>query len=260
MSTIVIDKPIGWTPLQIIQKYRQLYPEFSKVKISYAGRLDPLAHGVLLLLAGEERREREAYLALPKTYEFEMLFGIASDTYDLLGYTTHVHKNQIDLNVKIFVKLFVNSHIGKQLQAYPPYSSRTVKGKPLFWWAKNKKLHEIQIPQKEIEIFDFACLEMGQITPKALQKRVDHAISSVEGEFRQKEIAKRWEEVFSDKNIQNKNFVIAKCRIVCSSGTYIREIVNQMGKEFGCGAVAMDILRTKVGNFTLKDALHFSKS
>ena len=37
------------------------------------------------MLAGEKVHEKEKYLALDKVYEFEVLFGFATDTYDMLG-------------------------------------------------------------------------------------------------------------------------------------------------------------------------------
>ena len=53
--------------------------------MTYAGRLDPMASGVLLVLAGEETKNKDKYLGLDKEYDFEILFGFATDTYDILG-------------------------------------------------------------------------------------------------------------------------------------------------------------------------------
>src|SRR5882672_2639192 len=159
-----INKPVGLTPLEVIKKLRIAKPEFANETIGYAGRLDPLAHGVLLLMIGDTTKERAQYLALPKTYEFTLIFGLKTDTYDLLGYLAAVKINPVPKNVSLFVNTFVNSHVKKQLQEYPPYSSKTVAGKPLFWYAKNNKLSEIEIPSHEIEIFDFTFLSFGTIT------------------------------------------------------------------------------------------------
>jgi len=53
--------------------------------MTYAGRLDPLAEGLLLVLTGEECKNKEKYLGLDKEYEVDVLFGFATDTYDILG-------------------------------------------------------------------------------------------------------------------------------------------------------------------------------
>jgi len=43
------------------------------------------------------------------------------------------------------------------------------------------------------------------------------------------------------------------CKV--SSGTYIRSLVEDIGKELGCGAYMTDLRRTKVGEFNIKDAV-----
>ena len=44
-------------------------------------------------------------------------------------------------------------------------------------------------------------------------------------------------------------------RIVCSKGTYIRGLVDEIGKILGCGAHLSKLTRTRVGNFHIKDSL-----
>lgn len=251
---IALYKPVGLTPLEVINRFRLVNPEFAHEKIGYAGRLDPMAHGMLLLMIGEKTKQKDTYLSLTKTYEFEIVFGLQTDTYDLLGYLKKTNIKQPSQDVNIFVNSFVKAHVGKQLQSYPPYSSRTVNGKPLFWYAKNNKLSEITIPQHEIEIFDFVFLSAGEITLQKLQKQTLTAITSVTGDFRQNEIIKRWEELFM-KNKLNTKLPTATFRVFCSSGTYVRELAQQMGEELGCGAIAVDILRTAIGTFSIDDAI-----
>jgi tRNA pseudouridine55 synthase len=40
-----------------------------------------------------------------------------------------------------------------------------------------------------------------------------------------------------------------------SSGTYIRSLVEDIGRQLGCGAYMADLRRTRVGSFQLKDAV-----
>ena len=44
-------------------------------------------------------------------------------------------------------------------------------------------------------------------------------------------------------------------RVVCSTGTYIRSLANDIGQLLGCGAYLQALRRTKIGNFDAKDAL-----
>ena len=275
-----IYKPVGLTPLQMIENVRKKFPEYKNEKIGYAGRLDPLAHGLLLLMIGEATKERGKYLNLPKTYEFEAVFGIETDTYDLLGLLCHPELVSGSIfQTKEMLKLaqhdinaFIQNKLGKQTQPYPPYSSKTVGGKPLFWWAKNNKLLEIRIPEREIEIYDFKLLSLNAITLKDLKQHVA-TVLQVTGDFRQKEIGERWKEFFNtychpERSSAKQNgvegsfpiFQTARFTISCSSGTYVRSLVHELGKKLGCGAITLEILRTKVGDYALQDSLKLPKS
>lgn len=43
-------------------------------------------------------------------------------------------------------------------------------------------------------------------------------------------------------------------RVVCSKGTYIRSLVRDLGEKLGTGAHLAELCRTRIGNFSLKDA------
>jgi tRNA pseudouridine55 synthase len=250
---INIYKPLGLTPVQLIQKLREDRKEYQGTKIGFAGRLDPLAHGVMLLMIDEETKKRDRYLNLPKTYEFEVLFGMSTDTYDALGILQNLNLFPKPNNLKEQIKKFIHSKLGKQIQPYPPYSSIEVGGIPLYQWARENKLSEIKIPEKEIEIYNFEFLDVLEIPADEIHNRIIENINTVEGDFRQEEIVKKWN-VFFDLN-KNKQFTVAKFRINCSSGTYIRSLASELGKAIGTGAIALDIFRTKVGNYMIENSI-----
>ena len=43
--------------------------------------------------------------------------------------------------------------------------------------------------------------------------------------------------------------------VYCSSGTYVRSLANDLGKDLGTGAHLVGLRRTKSGRFTLRDAV-----
>jgi tRNA pseudouridine55 synthase len=47
---------------------------------------------------------------------------------------------------------------------------------------------------------------------------------------------------------------IVHFRVVCSTGTYIRSLAHDYGKKLGCGAYLSGLVRTRIGEFYLKDA------
>ncbi len=51
----------------------------------------------------------------------------------------------------------------------------------------------------------------------------------------------------------------AKIRVVCSKGTYIRTLIDDIGQCLGCGAAMEYLLRTRVGEFSLEEALPLNK-
>ena len=54
------------------------------------------------------------------------------------------------------------------------------------------------------------------------------------------------------KFIDKENFEIT---VLCSKGTYIRALCNDIGEALGCGAYMKELLRTQTGNFYIKDAI-----
>jgi len=52
---------------------------------------------------------------------------------------------------------------------------------------------------------------------------------------------------------------VAHFSIECSSGTYIRSLVHDMGQKFGCGAHLAEISRTAVGEFSLDQAIELDE-
>lgn len=242
---VVMNKKIGETPLQCLDRLRIEQPELADLPMTYAGRLDPMAGGVLLVLVGEECRHREDFLGLEKEYVCDILWGFETDTYDILGKVTRFAKDSGKFDFKNLPEL-LQKIVGKHQQKFPPYSSKPVKGKPLHEWARADRLDEIEIPSKEVEIMLAELLETKHISVEEAKKTINERISLVKGDFRQEEIISIWNN--SLKGIKTDLFV-SKIRIVCSTGTYIRSLVNEMGKINGAGAVVFGLCRQSVGEY-----------
>jgi len=56
------------------------------------------------------------------------------------------------------------------------------------------------------------------------------------------------------------NWPTLKIRVLSSKGTYIRSLARDMGKELGCGGYLSALVRTKVGDFTLKETTTIEKA
>lgn len=58
-------------------------------------------------------------------------------------------------------------------------------------------------------------------------------------------------------DITENNIVIMT--ILCSKGTYIRTLCNDIGEKLGCGAHMSSLLRTKTGRFYIQDSINLNE-
>ncbi len=258
-------KERGETPLDVIKRLKNENGDLKHTPMTYAGRLDPLAEGLIIVLTGDDCMKKDEYTNLNKQYEVTVLFGFATDTYDLLGIVKNQSQNsQIVRRVgapgeRVKRQQFENSDFGIQKilknftgkieQKYPPYSSRTVDGKPLWAWAREGRLDEITIPTHQVYVSNIEIINESQISKDELSIYIKNEIAKIAGDFRQEEILKSWDEVL--KNTDQENFLCVKLRIDCGSGTYVRVIAHELGEALGIGALAMHIKRTKIGDYTI---------
>jgi len=241
-------KKICETPLERLERLRVERPEFAHEVLSYAGRLDPMAEGVLLALVGSANSERDAYLDMNKEYVLDVLFGFSTDTYDVLGRimehgdASHVSKKHIEQGLTEFR--------GRFEQEYPPFSSKTVEGKSLFEWARSNMLGTIVVPHKTVQIFDISLTGVYKLSEKTLLQYIEQHVERVNGDFRQEEIMRLWHRQLRKDG--DRSFPCATIAISCSSGAYARSIAHSLGGVLGVPALALHILRTKVGQYAVE--------
>jgi tRNA pseudouridine55 synthase len=237
---ILAYKDIGETPLEVVNKFRK-----PNKKCSFAGRLDPMARGKMIILQDLECKEQDKYCGLDKVYEFEILFGFTTDTYDILGI---IEKYSPKLSEKLNININIKNYLGEFNQPYPQYSSMIVNKQPLWWWAKNNRIDEIEIPKKMINIYQIDYLGNIEIKDNLeLFRQIKNKILKLNpnnlNQFRSFEILEKWENILKNNTFKP---IIKKFRTKVSSGTYIRSLVNRIGEDIGLGAIAFDIHRTEI--------------
>lgn len=239
-------KNLGETPRECLERFRAGNPEYADVPMTYAGRLDPMAEGLLVVLSGDAVNEKETYTALPKTYVFQMLWGFETDTLDILGKITETNNSEVS---KEDVEKVLGKSVGKFEQVYPAYSSKPVSGKPLFQWAREGRLGEIEIPKHEVEVFKADFVSRRTVSSPDLLRYIVRDVSLVKGDFRQDEITSKWKEVLS-KN-ENTEFVVDTIEVEVSSGFYVRQFVSDLAHSLGTVATTFHIKRTQIGDFSV---------
>ena len=244
-NVINIYKPAGWTPVQAIERLKILCPPLHDQKVACAGRLDPMAEGVLLVLIGETLKRFDEFCGFDKEYEAEVIFGITSDSGDVMG----IVESQRAESHKVIksVEGVINNFVGELRLPVPVYSSWRVQGKSIYWWARQGRLGEIDVPMHEFTVYKAELLGIGEIVIEELKQSVMGRLEVVYGDFRQEEIKKQWERVVENRY---EPFQSVKFRIHCTSGTYVRSIVQEMGRQIGVEILLYKLIRTRVGEYT----------
>lgn len=253
---VVLEKAVGETPLSCAEAWRATRPDLEGIPLSYAGRLDPMASGKLLVLIGEECKQQADYHGLDKEYEFSVLFGIASDTHDVLG-RLQTGTDDIAIEEHEVVEV-AKSLTGSFTFPYPLFSAKTVKGKPLHMWTLEGRLNEIEIPTRTSEIFELE-VTSTEIKPRqevfalALQKvnsipEVTDLRKALGADFRRTDVRADWQDVAMDFSLPAQ-YTVAYFRCVASSGAYMRTLATIIAKELGTTGLAFHIHRTKIGHY-----------
>lgn len=243
-----VNKPVGMTNGQVMELLREKVPELRERSLSYAGRLDPMAGGVLPIVDGKETAVREQVLGLNKTYVVEFLLGIGSDSGDVLGMARVADVLKDVAKIEAVVKKV------KELSRLPapPYSSIPYQGKPLWWWAKNNRLPAV-LPQTKCSVKSINLVALGSIRLHHIVDSVVPCIRALRGDFRQNEIVAQWKELeLSNPTLELEKITL---EIECGSGTYIRAIVSWMGEQLRTRALVYSLVRTRVGEVSLKKCL-----
>jgi tRNA pseudouridine55 synthase len=259
-AVLILDKKRGETPLECLNRFKKDNPEYENEKMTYAGRLDPLASGLLLVLVGEECKNKEKYLEQDKEYELDVLFGFATDSYDVLGKVICHSREGGNPGMKVLdpvlqlddtIKEILSAFIGRFSQKYPAFSSKTIGGEPLFALAKSGGISEDEIPTKDVEIKNIELLNEKEISKSDLGKFIKDSVALVSGDFRQEEILELWSETLN--NTKQEQFKIISIKVSCTSGTYMRSLANEIGIKIGIPALALNIKRIKVGDYVSLD-------
>lgn len=254
METIrTVYKKRGETPLEALEHLRLQEHIAPEVSMTYAGRLDPMAEGLMIILIGDACREenKRKYLGLDKAYKVEILVGFDTDTHDLLGLVQNIKIDDNQKETLEKVKNETQTWIGEFEQTYPLYSSKTVSGKQLFTYGQNGE--EVKLPTHRVRIYSLSYINSRTMQKEVLKKYLDENIAKITGDFRQSEILQTWHEKLG--SMQKDEFLIVKLEVVCGSGMYVRQLVHDIGKNISIPMLMFSLKRTRVGNYTIQDML-----
>ncbi len=232
-DVFVAYKKEGETPLECLTRLKDEGFLPSADKFTYAGRLDPMAEGLIIYLRGEAIKNKHHFLSLDKEYEVEVLLGIGTDTGDILGLINSVVHGDVVFDLKN-VQSICESFVGEMEVPYPWFSSKTLKGKPLYEWAREFASEEVETeidmlneenadgesvgekntketidkdiflrPMTKLSIKNIEFLNLSLISNNNLLNNVVQRIQKINGDFRQEEILHEWDKVSIKKKSKN---------------------------------------------------------
>ena len=161
---LLINKPIGWTSFQIVNKVRWLIKsqyDLKKIKVGHAGTLDPLAEGLLILCTGKWTKKIDEFQGQDKVYSGIFHLGATTPSFDL---ETEINSRQsiehIDKNILL---KSTNKFIGDQFQIPPIYSAIKQNGKKLYEYARNGETIELKKRKINISEFKITKIELPKV-------------------------------------------------------------------------------------------------
>jgi tRNA pseudouridine55 synthase len=241
-------KRAGDTPLQALEALRARDPSLADVPMVYAGRLDPMAEGVLLVLAGDDRHALPEHLLHDKGYRATFLFGVASDTGDglgRLGFWDGGLPPPVTPPAPVAAMAAVAGLAGSHTLALPVWSSHRVRGKPLWWWARAGRQDEVDVPTRAMVVTHVSDVSHTQVRASHLSSEVCGRIARVRGVFRQAEAIADWERLAREE----RPLLAVTAHLDVRSGVYVRALANLLGERLGCGALLLALVRTRVGPY-----------
>ena len=82
---LLVDKPLGWTSFDVVNKIRYTLKKafgVKNIKVGHAGTLDPLASGLLVVCAGAETKKADTYQGEEKEYTGSFTLGACTPSFD----------------------------------------------------------------------------------------------------------------------------------------------------------------------------------
>lgn len=222
-GALIIDKPAGMTSHDVVARVRKIV---SERRVGHTGTLDPFATGVLVVLVGRATRLAQFLSGAEKEYEAEIRLGYATDTGDLTGTPMQAEHAQVQSTQSLRkedIEAATASLTGEIEQVPPMYSAKKIAGRRLYEHARRGE--EVARPPVRVTIREFALLSETDPFP-----------------------------VMNEDGSAN-----IRARIICSAGTYVRTLAEDLGKKLGIGAHLAELRRTRAGRFDLERSVRLEE-
>lgn len=215
---IVVDKPAGWTSHQVVGRLRRI---LGTRKVGHAGTLDPMATGVLLIGVGRATRLLGHLALTDKSYRATIRLGQATVTDDAEGDLIEA-RGAAGVSVDQ-VSAAVDGYRGRITQVPSAVSAIKVDG--VRSYVRVRAGEEVQLAGREVTVSRFELVNAQRAGVFGWQAGEGYSLDVLD-------------------------LVV---EVDCSSGTYIRALARDLGRDLGTGGHLTRLRRTRVGPFTLAE-------
>ena len=151
---LLIDKPLGWTSFDVVNKLRYRLKNLlndKKLKVGHAGTLDPLATGLLIVCVGKMTKQIDGFMGLPKAYTGTIRLGETTPSYDA---ETEVNATFPTEHITPSVLEGARVQFLGDIEQLPPiFSAIKQAGKPIYELARQGA--EVKVEPRKIHIHQF---------------------------------------------------------------------------------------------------------
>jgi tRNA pseudouridine55 synthase len=212
---LLVDKPGGITSHDVVAATRRLA---GTRKVGHAGTLDPMATGLLVLGVNSSTRLLTFVVGLDKEYLATIRLGEATTTDDAEGEITSTAGPGIVARLRDDeIAERIGRLTGDIVQVPSAVSAIKVDGKRAY--ALVREGVDVQLASRPVTVSEFEVLSRRSAVAASGAEVVDLAV-----------------------------------RVVCSSGTYIRALARDLGRDLDTGGHLVALRRTRIGPFSVDAA------
>jgi tRNA pseudouridine55 synthase len=214
---VVVDKPAGMTSHDVVGRCRRV---FGQRRVGHGGTLDPDATGVLLVGLGRATRLLQWVTDLSKSYEGEIVLGVATTTLDESGEVTgRWGMDGVDVGR---ARVAAAALTGAIQQVPPMVSAVKVAGRRLHELAREGV--EVERKSRPVTVTRFDVDRLAEPGP-----------------------------------LPHGGGPVLAAAVDCSSGTYVRVLAADLGERLDGGAYLRHLRRTAVGSFSVAEAVRLDQ-
>lgn len=144
---LLIDKEQGLNSFKLVVILRKLA---GQKRVGYAGTLDPLASGLMVLALGEYTKLLPYLEAKDKVYRVGVKLGVISNTYDAEG-QVEVYPEARQPSLEEIKEILADNFTGEIKQIPPKFSAIQIDGKRAYDLAREG--HQFELKERPVQIF-----------------------------------------------------------------------------------------------------------